>query len=454
MNLPLEVLNNVLQSLPKKDLKHLRLVCVSLIDKVAPFLFDSVFISLDPLDLEKAGLVLETFASTIKTVIISPVAYKKLTRQEYRVRVFALKSVVRCPPRSRFDEHIKRGYREYCTVQERTSQSDSHSRILHMFGAVLARAPCLKKVIITHRHRNTSLTGQELVKYCRYKTCSMPAEMHEMFRVGPLLSQDILYSPTLNTVIYMALTASGPKMAELVLEHHRVLFPFSAAIDSFLLYEELLPRSFTSLSKITRLRLHVDQTQGRSPVLFRTGIVAQQLFNAVNLQHLYLGAVRYNDDWRFAVPSESIFYYLLNGCRFRKLQTFVLDGCEMQGDELLPFLRASPDLKDLVLWDLSLADYTWKDLIASIKADTRLRVLIMDSLTNGGLETEHLNHPALRPKLPCYVDCADDIAKYYFGDGPNPFADDTLERYIEKWFPANFEHFPLGKGMEYMAAWC
>ena len=454
MNLPVEVFNDVLRNLPKKDLKQLRLVCVSLVDRVAPFLFDSVFISLDPLDLGKAVLILGKFASMIKSVIISPVAYEQLTRQQYQDRVTTLKSAVRCPPRSRFNEHIKQGYREYCIVQESASQPDSGHRALHLFGTILGSAPCLKQVVITHRRRNTNLKGQELAKYCRYKTCGMPAEMHEMFRLDPFQSHDGFYSPNLNIIAYMALTASGPKMTELVMDHQNGMHPFSAAIDTFVFPHGLQPRSFTALSKLTKLKLHVDKSRDLSPVLFRTGIVAQQLAYAVSLQHLYLGAVRYNDDLRFAVPSKSMFYYLLNDCRFHKLQTFVLDGCEMQGDELLPFLKASPDLEELVFGNLSLADYTWEDLVAKIKTYTRLRVLIMDGLTDGGLETGHHDDPALRPKMPHYIDCADDIDKFYFGDGPNPFATDALETYIEKWFPANLERFPLGKARDYMKAWC
>ena len=454
MNLPLEVLNIVLRSLPKKDLKQLRLVCVSLVDKVAPFLFDSMFISLDPLDLEKAVLVLETFASMIKSVIISPIAYEQLTRQQYRDRVMFLKSGVRCPPRSRFNEHIQQGYREYCIVQERASQPDGLHRLLHLFGTILGNAPCLKQVIITHRRRNTNLSGQELAKYCRYKTCGMPAEKHDMFRVDPFQSHDGFYSPNLGTLVYIALTASGPKMAELILDHQNGMYPFSAAIDTFHLLDGFLPRPFTALSKLTKLKLHVNKSRDISPVLFRTGIVAQQLSYAVNLQHLYLGAIRCNDNWRFAFPSKSMFYYLLNGCRFNKLQTFVLDGCEMQGDELLPFLKTSSDLEELVFCGLSLADYTWRDLIAEIKAYTRLRVLIMDCLTDGGLETGHHYDPILRPKLPYYVDCANDVNEFYFGDGPNPFAADTLEKCIEKWFPAKLERFPLGKAKDYIETRC
>lgn len=455
MDLPSEVLNNVLQNLPKKDLKQLRLVCGSLVDKVAPFLFNSVFISLDPLDLEKAVLLLGTFAPMIKSVIISPIAYEQLTRPQYRKRVTTLKSVEPCPPRSRFNEHVKRGYSEYCIVQERASQLDTEHRLLQLFGTVLGSASFLKQVVITHRRRNTNLTGQELAKYCRHKACGMPAEMHGMFRVDPFQSTDGFYSPNLNNIVYMALTASGPNMVELVMDHeNRITHPFSAGIDTFVILDGLLPRSFTALSKLTKLKLHVDKSRDPSPVLFRTGIVAQQLSYAVNLEHLYLGAVRMNDDWQFNDPSKSIFHYVLNGCHFQKLKTLVLDYCEMQGEELLPFLRTSPDLKELVLHCVSLDEYTWMDLISRVKADTRLRVLIMDCLTGGGLGTGHHFDPALRSKLPHYTDCADDIDEFYFGDGPNPFSTVALEQYIKKWFPAGLERFPVGKARDYMEAWC
>ena len=461
MNLPLEVLNNVLQNLPKKDLKQLRLVCVSLVDKVAPFLFDSVFISRDPLDLDKAVLLLKTFASMFKSVIISPVAFEQLSsRSQYQDRVTTVKSVMRCPPHSRFKEHIKQGYHEYRIVQERSSRPDTEDRMLHLFETVLSNAPCLKQVVITHRRRNTNLTGQELAKYCRYKTCGMPVKMHGIFRLDPFQSTDGFYSPNLNKILHMALTASGPKMVEIVMDHRNGQHPFSAGIDTFVIFDGLLTRPFTALSKLTKLKLHLDKSRDFSPVLFRTGIVAQQLSYAVGLEHLYLGAVQMDDDWQFHVPSKSMFHYLLKGCHFQKLETLVLDSCEMQGEELLPILRKSPDLKELVLCHLSLQEYTWMDLIAKIKEDTQLRILIMDGLTDGGLETtSHYNpnfhyDPTLRPKLSEFVDCTDDINNFYFGDGPNPFASGALEKYIEKWFPNGLERCPPGKSREYMDAWC
>ena len=447
MDLPLEIVNNVLQRLSKKDLKELRLVRVSLVSKVSPFLFDTVFISMDPQDLMNAQLALGMFSSSIKTIILSPVEYEPLTKGQYRDRVEVVKGATRCPRRSRFNEHMKSGYREYCDVQERASQPDCQERMLSLFETALRSAPRLRKVIITHRRRNTDLTGPELAKSCRDSQCGMPAEMHAMFRLSPFHSHERLRSPDLGAVLQMALAASGPKMTELVMEPDVARCQFKATIDSFVHLGQYMPYLGTSISKLTKIRLDIDALF-HDPDVFRMGVIAKQLFCAVNLQHLFLEVL--DGYWQFPDPARSMFHSLLNNCRFPKLETLVLSSCQMEGDELLVFLGASPGLRDLVLYNCELRGYTWRDLIERIKVDTRLDVLIMDLLHLGGIGIEGQYPPH---RLLCYCDCAGDVENYYFRDGPNPFDANTLEKYVKKWSPNKRWGNLIGKGREYIQGW-
>lgn len=70
MEIPLELFQNIAQRLQKADLKRLRLTCKGFAENAIPFLFDTVFLSADPLDLESADLIFRHFKTSLKVVIV------------------------------------------------------------------------------------------------------------------------------------------------------------------------------------------------------------------------------------------------------------------------------------------------------------------------------------------------------------------------------------------------
>ena len=66
--LPPELLQQVAKSLSKSDLKNLRLVSKMMTKYVACIVFDAIYLSTDPLDLEKAELVFKHYRGSIKIV--------------------------------------------------------------------------------------------------------------------------------------------------------------------------------------------------------------------------------------------------------------------------------------------------------------------------------------------------------------------------------------------------
>ena len=189
MDLPLELFQDVARRLSRKDLKELRLVCKQFAENLVPLVFDSVFLSMHPSDLDKTNEALVNFRPFIKTLILCPLKYGGITRQAYHDRVRGFMPIKRLPYRSRFQEHIKMSYRCYCRVQKRASAREVRSKMQRLVRTLLETAPSLNRVVLTHRHRHIDFTDLELACYCRWKTCSISRDMHLMFRITPFLSQ-------------------------------------------------------------------------------------------------------------------------------------------------------------------------------------------------------------------------------------------------------------------------
>lgn len=165
MKLPLEIFQDVARRLSRKDLKQLRLVCKQFSEHLVPLLYDSVFLAIDSLELERAECILAHFKSSIKSVVVSPIKYPDLTLKQYRNCVVTLADetsfLPRLPYRSKVGEHVKKSYENYCIVQQRGSVDGLEERMYHLLRTLLQNAPSLKKVVLTHRHRNIDLADIE-----------------------------------------------------------------------------------------------------------------------------------------------------------------------------------------------------------------------------------------------------------------------------------------------------
>ena len=421
MNLPLELFQDVARRLSRKDLKALRLVCKQCSQNLSPYLFDSVFLSMDPQDLDKTQHVLEHSMSSIKVVIVSPLNYAKLTRRGYKYRVAVLKGRDRLPYRSRFDEHLKIGYRFYENVQKRSSEDGVGDRLQRLLRTLLETALNLKKVVLTHRHSYIDLSDLELAKYCRWKTCSMSRELHSMFRLTPFQSTSGGRSADLSDALATIISNSNPNMKEIIMERSNTGYGrFSMGVGSLLALDHLTPHMTNFMANLTKLRFNMDQIYDGQMVVFSGGLVARQLVHAQNLEHLFL-EMGYLNYGMFSRTTASEFHVVLGGCHYPKLQTFVLINCNVHGDEALKFIRKSPWLKHLVLYVCRLKAYLWRHFLEDIKKYMQLEALHMN-LLSGGFET-------LSNQPHTYNDYDGDIEKFLFHDGPNPFTASSLRIY-------------------------
>lgn len=403
-----------------------------------PLCFDSIFLSIDPLDLEKAKDILKEFTSMIKTLVISPVRYESLAEVEYRKVVQTLQgSRYHLPKRTQIREHISLGYKDYSSVQERSSHPRAQYDMLSCLSMALQTAPNLEKVVITHRRRHAELTGQELAKFCSLKKCQISVEMHAIFRLSPHQSRIGRASPDVSDALSSIIMFSKPKVRELIVEpgntrlvRDTMSLCFKVAVDSDLasLFFTTTRRDISNfMSNLSRLRLEIDTWGNREPS--GTDLIASMLAYAGGLEHLFLQGFNGLHD-KGNNPTTTSVYYMLRRCRFQRLRVFVLGHSIIDGDDLLPLIASSPVLKSLVIDKCFLVDDQWEHLIEGIKANTCLNDLVMDRLS--GAEFGEFWGDGQRP--PNYVDCAGDVNNFILHEGPNPFSVESRKRYMDTWW--------------------
>ncbi|KAL8791141.1 MAG: hypothetical protein Q9195_006038 [Heterodermia aff. obscurata] len=434
--MPLELLLDVMKLLPKKDKKSLRRTSKPLSVVATPLLFDSVYLSHNSADLVKAESTLKSHASSINTIVLSPMYHRFMNKIDYRRCVKRESDMTgRSPYRWRFEDHIDMGYEAIMDLQGHAISIQVTEIFEPIFRAILRDSPNLRKIVISDRKRYAAL---EVAKFCRWKDCAIPAEMHDIFELTPMQCARHTLDYTLHVRrkpspwMLNAISTSSSKLRDLVVEHERTGWSLIGdTMQSFLSFTEVLPAEAGLMSNLTTLKLSVDNRRAndeydrrRVETAFGTRIVAKNLACAKNLERLSLTIVNCRIQNHFSL-SPSMFHYLLSGCRFPKLRMFVLNGCAMEGKEIVDFLDGSPKLAHLVLRLCYLKGYSWAKLAEYIKANMNLIALSLEHLlgpTWDGVEDDT-----------GFLDCDGLVEKFLLHGGPNPLVYDSSEDSQKIW---------------------
>lgn len=339
-------------------------------------------------------------------------------------KMLTLKSTVdyeRLPKDSRSEEHHKIGYGLYHAQQQRAAHAGSKLQMRDLLQRVLESTRNIQRVIITSRRRHSIA---DLQAVCRWKTCKIPKETHSFFLLSPLQTDHNYRKLDLTRIMSSITTSSMTTVKELLMEqlaaNSNVEHMPMAVRTIQKLHQDVPHQTATFLANLTKLRLSLDTQSEPSSLDTRT--IVSYLSEAQNLEYLSLRHVRYGRNPRLRAASVSLFHGTLSGCQFPKLRVTVLEGLDMEGGELLPFLRDNAALRHLVLGFLKLKGYLWKDLIEEIKATTKLESLQMDALYDGFTQEEF----PLGDSHHAYVDYNSDVERYLLHDGPNPFSGATV----------------------------
>ena len=447
--MPLELLLDVIKLLSKRDKKTIRLVSKVLSVLATPLVFDSIYLSLNPEDLNKAHLALKNHASSINTIVLHPLRIWKMHGRDYKDLVKREISLPDPSPyRWRLEEHVNMGWKALSTIHRLGFKYDVMPIFQPIFWSILRDSPNLRKIVITDRKRYAEL---DIAKVCRWEDCAIPAEMHEVFELTPmqcsahtsayLLDRSSRLHFTDLKWMQSAFSESGTNLRELVVEHERTSTSLiRKQMQSFLSFTEDLIKVSGLMSRLTKLKLTVDDRKftiqipypvegdkyagQRNKIYFRTRMVANRLACAENLENLSLMIDNCIIEDHVGL-SPSMFHYILQGCRFPKLRIFVLNGCAMEGEEIMGFLDGSPELRHLVLGSCLLQRCEWASLVELIKKTTNLAALLLVNLLG-----RSWNGPEY---LTRFVDYDNLVEKFLRDGGPNPFVYDSQVDYEKKW---------------------
>lgn len=310
------------------------------------------------------------------------------------------------------------GFKQYCVVQERVEEGNGGSRVQQSLQHVLESAPHVRKVLLTYRHRSHD-------RVCQWKDCKIPRESHSVFFHSPLQANDepSNHSRELGKTLSTIIGAVGENpLKELVMEPWHLHWYNKFLLETKILdeYSAAMPETGVFAANLRKLRLgfHGFLTGGKG----EAAAVAQFLGQAHNLEYLFLEGLRYNLYTDASIPRA--FEGSLGRCAFPKLRVLVLDDFRMEGEELMPFLKGIPMLKELVLERGELVGGYWKDLIDNIKTTTKLDCLHVNLLSKGFEEADEEWH--VWNVLGGYVDFPQDVAQDFLHGGPNPFCKEEM----------------------------
>ena len=140
---------------------------------------------------------------------------------------------------------------------------------------------------------------------------------------------------------------------------------------------DIMPRVFAPL---TSLELSIDMQHEHYVYShpWRSDGFTLALSSARNLKTLHISLVI--EEWEDMDHPESAvthFSALFARCSFPKLQTLCIDRCTISEEEVLKFLRKSPDLRSLVLRRCTLYGL-WRPLVQRLRDELKLKTLQLD----------------------------------------------------------------------------
>ena len=211
MEVPPEILGRILAHLEKKELKQVRLVCKKLERSAVSLLFDQVYLSANPAEIEIAQKTVRSFGTSIKTVYFSAVEYREMKWGEF-------KSTIR---RSHALQHVQLAYTNYCRLRQEQEEMFRAGTYFGHLCYVLRTIPNLRRLVLIDFA--TLLLQREWKKrvsrlwrigecpvHCSIQGCTLGNLVHLNYMVGPT---NLLTSDTKGidpwSLVMMGLAATG-----------------------------------------------------------------------------------------------------------------------------------------------------------------------------------------------------------------------------------------------------
>lgn len=425
MELPPELVHEVLKVLPKKDLKQLRLVCKTLSELATSHLFDSIFLTAIQEDLDDARLTLEHFASHIKTIIISPMYFYPYDKADYREEVRAGFVAAKVEiSQAVWLKHLNRGWHLYASLKQEAFDILANGKIGELFTEAIGHASNIRKVILVQEGRQKEFSTKALAKYCPLENCLVSRENHRWFRTYPILPPngegDSPPSPMRS--IFMALSGKNVKVSEVTAPRLHGEEPHYVSPSSFDMTPLQVRSTYRFLGNLSKLKLSLNMDSSADQLAVMHGTVAKALSGATNLTCLLIDL---HDGMHHAILNSetTAFKAILGGCTFPKLRKFMLGLASAHEDELVLFFEENCTISMLVLSCVEIKSGSWSRVADTIKQHLPIETIHFEQLYGGLLEDE------LGAEVTEWFDCFGNLESFMFHNGPNPLTVAEMARY-------------------------
>ena len=441
MQLPPELQNLVCRDLVKAELKVARLVCKSLDQAAIPFLFDEVFVAARYRDLEIADLVASRFGTYVKTMTLSFVEYEDLSMGEWYERTYPRRTDrnTRTSPRS--NGHLAHAFGVYSRIREETLEIIHSGDFMAKLCVILRKSPNTRRMTFTDcgnycddnycggndpyfaskLHPHDPWSKDEL---CPFKGCQLSDSDHLRFHVRP--SPPYNMTPNPFHLAILAISTAKSTITEFAMIHDSRTscctehsFLTKAA---FVIPMELSCCLNLQLEHLSKLRIRLgeeeeeeEEEEAQAQNSHASSPIAKALSSAVNLESLFIeGGFA---DFNFRRGSLTTMSCCLGGCQFPLLKSLILRSMNSKEDELLEFLKASPDLKHITLVEFTLVEGSWETTAQTIRSTVRLESILFDQLSG--------QIPDLADEIYYSVD-RQSVDDFFLHNGKNPFTKEAM----------------------------
>ena len=188
MEVPPEVIGRILAHLKKEELKQVRLVCKKLERSAVYLLFNEVYLSANPAEIEIAQMTVRSFGKSIKTVYFSAVEYEEIKWGKFKNAV----------GRSDALEHVRLAYTNYCRLRQEQEEMFRAGTYFGQLCYVLRTVPNAQRLVMTDFEAYYSRSYQTWEKrrsrlwrvgncpvHCSIQGCARGNLEHLSFMVDP-----------------------------------------------------------------------------------------------------------------------------------------------------------------------------------------------------------------------------------------------------------------------------
>lgn len=342
------------------------------------------------------------FGTYVKTITLSFVEYEDVSMEEWYVRTYQQGTDRTTGTSPRSNRHLAHAFGVYSRIQEETLEIMNSGELVAKLCVILRNSPNTRKMILTDcgnyfdgndpnyttMSRLHDLWSED--DLCPFKGCKLSYSDHLRFHVRPSPPYNMTPNPFHLAMLAISTAKSTIRDLAMIHETQQITYPVHSFLSkaTFVMTIEQSSCLTLQLQQLLKLRIRLGQEEGEEEEEGGGGVqaqtshasspIAKALSSAVNLESLFIEGYFQINDFRY--NSLTTMSCCLGGCRFPKLRSLILRSMDSKEDELLEFLKASPNLKHLTLDEFTLADGSRQTMAERIRSVLRLESIMFGHL--------------------------------------------------------------------------